>query len=282
VSIFEAIVLGIVQGLTEFLPISSTGHLTVTGKLMGLISSENPKSWTAFMAVVQMGTLLAILIYFWKDLWNIFISFIKNNFIERKKLSEQSLDSKLGWFIILGSIPVVVIGLLFKDFIEGAFTKNLYVIAGSLITLGVILGFAEKFGKFTRGIEKITWKDALIIGIAQAFALIPGSSRSGTTLTAGLFVGLKRDTAAKFSFLLSVPAVFGSGLLEFYHEVGKLDSSGFMTLFIATIAAAISGYLTIAFLLNFLKRNSTYVFVFYRILIGITILIFLYSNLIQP
>jgi undecaprenyl-diphosphatase len=281
-NLIEAIVLGVIQGLTEFLPISSTGHLTLAGKLMGVISDKNPESWTAFMAVIQLGTMAAVLIYFWKDLYRIFIGFIKDNLIKPKSFSNQSLDSKLGWFIILGSIPVVIIGLGFKDFIEGHFTKNLYVIATSLIVLGIILAGAEKFGKFARGIEKITWLDAVLIGFAQALALIPGSSRSGTTITAGLFLGLKRETAARFSFLLSVPAVLGSGLLEFYHEYKNLDHSGFLTLGIATIVSAISGYFAIAFLINFLKKNSTYVFVFYRIAIGLIILLFLYLNIINP
>ncbi|GJQ63906.1 MAG: undecaprenyl-diphosphatase [Melioribacteraceae bacterium] len=280
-SVFEAIILGIIQGLTEFLPISSTGHLTVAGKLMGLISMDNPERWTSFIAVVQIGTLIAVLVYFWTDLWGILTDFIKENILSRKKMAEQSLNSKLGWYIIIGSIPVVVIGLGFKDFIEGAFTKNLYVIATSLIVLGIILAGAEKVGKFKKGLTGITWVDALLIGFAQSLALIPGSSRSGTTITMGLFLGFKRETAARFSFLLSVPAVLGSGLLEFYQSLEFIDTSGLVNLGIATLAAAISGYLTIAFLLNFLKKNSTFVFVFYRVAIGATILIMLYNGIIS-
>ena len=281
-NIFEAIFLGIIQGLTEFLPISSTGHLTVAGKLMGLISDKNPEHWTSFIAVVQLGTLVAILIYFWNDLWNILINFLKDNMFDRKKFSEQGNNSKMGWFIILGSVPVVVIGLGFKDIIEGAFTKNLYVIATSLIGLGLILGLAEKVGKFKKDLNELNWKDSIIIGFAQALALIPGSSRSGSTITAGLFLGFKRETAARFSFLLSVPAVFGSGLLEFYQSLEFIDFGGLINIIAATAAAGISGYLTIEFLLRFLKKNTTFVFVFYRILIGAVILIMLYNNLIAP
>ncbi len=281
-TLFESIVLGIIQGLTEFLPISSTGHLTVTGKLMGLISETNPEKWTAFIAVVQIGTLIAVLIYFWNDLWNITMDFLKQNIVERKSFKEQSLNSKLGWYIILGSIPVVIIGLGFKDFIEGAFTKNLYVIGTSLIVLGLILAVAEKTGKFNKGLEKINWLSALLIGIAQSMALIPGSSRSGTTITMGLFLGFKRETAARFSFLLSVPAVLGSGLLELYGALEYIDTSGLVDLAVATVAAAISGYLTIAFLLNFLKKNSTFVFVFYRVVAGGAILLLIYNNIITP
>lgn len=278
----EALFLGIIQGLTEFLPISSTGHLTIAGKLMGLISNENPEHWTSFIAVIQLGTLLAIIIYFWKDLWGIFVDFINDNFIKRIKFSEQSENSKMGWLIILGSIPVAVIGLGFKDVIEGAITKNLYVIASSLIVLGIILALAEKVGKFKRDLKDITWKDTLIIGFAQSLALIPGSSRSGTTITAGIFLGLKRETAARFSFLLSVPAILGSGLLEFYGSLEYIQFDGLVNLAIATIASAISGYITIAFLLSFLKKNSTVVFVYYRIAIGLAIFALISASVITP
>ncbi len=281
-NIFEAIFLGIVQGLTEFLPISSTGHLTLTGKLMGVISSEHPEHWTAFIAVIQLGTLLAVLIYFWKDIVLILKDFFTENVFKRKSFSEQSFNSKLGWYIIIGTIPVVIVGLGFKDLIEGAFTKNLHVIALSLITLGVILGGAEKVGKFTKDMKGLTWLSALIIGIAQCFALIPGSSRSGTTITMALFLGFKRETAARFSFLLSIPAVLGSGLLEFYESLKFIDFSGSVNLLVATAAAAISGYWAIGFLLKFLRTNTTYVFVFYRIALGIVILALIYYGVIIP
>ena len=281
-SIFEAIILGIVQGLTEFLPISSTGHLTVVGKLMGLVSAEHPEQWTSFIAVIQLGTLVAILIYFWNDLWNIAKDFLEDNLIKRKGFGEQTFNSQMGWFIILGSIPVVIIGLGFKDAIHGAFTKSLNVIAISLIVLGIILAIAEMTGKFKKDLKELKWYDALIIGFAQSFALIPGSSRSGTTITAGMFLGFKRETAARFSFLLSVPAILGSGLLELYEALDFIDSSGIVTLTVATIFSAISGYLTISFLLKFLRTNTTYVFVFYRIIAGATILFLVWKNIIQP
>jgi undecaprenyl-diphosphatase len=282
VSIIEAIILGIIQGLTEFLPISSTGHLTVAGKLLNLISPEHPEQWTSFIAVIQLGTLFAILIYFWKDLWKITVEFLSDNFLKRKSFSNQSFNSRMGWFIIIGSIPVVIIGLGFKDIIEGALTKNLYVISVSLIVLGLILALAEKVGKFKKELTNIKWYDALIVGFAQSLALIPGSSRSGTTITAGIFLGFKRETAARFSFLLSVPAILGSGLLQLYEALEYIDYSGIVTLAIATFASAVSGYLTIGFLLKFLRTNSTFVFVFYRIILGITIIILAYNNFIQP
>ena len=280
-SLIEAIVLGVIQGLTEFLPISSTGHLTVAGKMMNLISEEHPEQWTAFIAVIQLGTLLAVLIYFWKDLIAIIKNFVQDNLIKPVKYSEQKINSKLGWLIIIGTVPVVIIGLAFKDAIEGALTKNLYVIAASLIVLALILALAEKIAKFKKDLENITILDSIIIGFAQALALIPGSSRSGTTITAGLFVGLKRESAARFSFLLSIPAVFASGVLQLYEAMKYVDQSMAINLIVATIVSGISGYLAIDFLLKYLKRNSTFVFIYYRIALGIFILILLVNKIIQ-
>jgi undecaprenyl-diphosphatase len=281
-SFIEAIILGIVQGLTEFLPISSTGHLTLAGKFMGLISAENPEHWTSFIAVIQLGTMISIFVYFGKDLWNILTEFLQNNLQKRVKFSEQSTNSKLGWMIILGTIPIVVIGLLFKDMIEGALTKNLYVISGSLIALAIILAVAEKTAKFKKNIEDITLLDSILIGFAQAVALIPGSSRSGTTITGGLFLGLKRDVAARFSFLLSVPAVFASGMLQLKESLAYINYDMAVSMIVATIVSGISGYLAIDFLLKFLKKNTTFVFIFYRIGLGVLILFLLYSNIIKP
>ena len=281
-SIIDAIVLGLIQGLTEFLPISSTGHLTVAGKLMGLISEEHPEQWTAFIAIIQLGTMISILVYFWKDLWNIFIEFIQNNFQKRIKYSEQTFNSKLGWMIIAGTIPIVFIGLLFKDSIESALTKNLYVISISLIALAIILAIAEKTARFKIEMKDITLFDSIMIGIAQAVALIPGSSRSGTTITGGLFLGLKRDVAARFSFLLSIPAVLASGLLQLKESLAFINFDIAINLVIATLISGISGYLAIDFLLKFLKKNTTFSFIFYRIALGILILILLYSNVIKP
>jgi len=281
-SILEAIILGIVQGLTEFLPISSTGHLTLAGKFMNLISEDHPEQWTAFIAVIQLGTMLAVLVYFWKDLINIIKDFVHDNIIKPVKYSEQKINSKLGWLIIIGTIPVVIIGLAFKDAIEGALTKNLYVIAASLIVLALILALAEKIAKFKKDIGNITVLDSIIIGIAQAISLIPGSSRSGTTITAGLFVGLNREAAARFSFLLSVPAVLASGVLQLYEALKFIDQTMAVNIIVATIVSGISGYLAIDFLLKYLKKNTTFVFIFYRIALGIFILILLFNNIIQP
>ncbi len=281
-SLIEAIILGIVQGITEFLPISSTGHLTLTGKFMGLISEENPEHWTSFIAVIQLGTMLSIFVYFWKDLLNILTEFLQNNLQKRVKYSEQSTNSKLGWMIILGTVPIVSIGLLFKDMIEGALTKNLYVISGSLIVLAIILAVAEKTAKFKKNIEHVTLLDSVLIGLAQAVALIPGSSRSGTTITGGLFLGLRRDVAARFSFLLSVPAILASGMLQLIESLKYINYDLSVNLIVATIVSALSGYMAIDFLLKFLKKNTTFVFIYYRIALGVLILVLLYSNIINP
>jgi len=281
-NILEAIFLGIIQGITEFLPISSTGHLTLAGKFMNLISPEHPEQWTAFIAVIQIGTLIAVLIYFWKDILNIISSFFKQNIFSRRKFSEQDQNSRLGWFIIIGTIPVIIFGLLFKHIIEGSLTKNLYVISGSLIGLAVILAVAERTAKFRKEIKDISAADSFLIGVAQSFALIPGSSRSGTTITGGLFLGLNREAAARFSFLLSIPAVFASGLLELYESLKFLDASMSINLAVATVFSAASGYAAIDFLLKYLRKNSTFVFIYYRIVLGLFILILLWSNIILP
>lgn len=281
-NIFEAIILGIIQGLTEFLPISSTGHLTVAGKLMNLISPDKPQIWTSFIAIIQLGTLIAVVVYFRNDILNIIKDFYQDNFISRKNFSSQSLNSKMAWYLVIATMPVAIIGLLLKDIIEGTLTKNLYVISASLILLALILAVAEKTGKFKRGMENIKWYDALIIGLAQSLALIPGSSRSGTTITAGLFLGLKRETAARFSFLMSIPAVFASGILEFYESLKYIDFNSSLNLIIATAASGVVGYLSIEFLLRYLKKKSTFVFITYRILIGMLILFLISKGIINP
>jgi len=281
-NIIDAIILGIIQGITEFLPISSTGHLTIAGKLMNLISSDHPEHWTAFIAVMQLGTLIAVLIFFRNDLLLIIKDFLNDNLFRRKNFRDQTINSKMGWYLVIASIPVAIIGLGFKHIIEGVLTKNLYVIASSLIVLAVILTIAEKLGKFNRETKDIKWYDALIIGIAQSFALIPGSSRSGTTITAGLFLGLKRETAARFSFLMSIPAVAASGLLEFYQFLKYINSIEMINLIAATIVSAIVGYISIEFLLRYLKKNSTFIFIVYRIIAGIIILLLLSKGILQP
>ncbi len=279
--IFEAVFLGILQGLTEFLPISSTAHLTIAGKWMGLVDPNHPEHWTAFIAVIQLGTLLAVLLYFFRDVVEIIIAFIGENLVSRTRIRNQSTQAKLGWFVIVGSVPVAVIGLAFKKAIEGHLTKDLSVIAVMLIVMGIILGIAELTGRFRKDISRISLSDALLVGCAQACALIPGASRSGTTISAGLFLGMTRESAARFSFLLSMPAVFASGLLEFKESLGFMGSQDVVLLCAATAASAISGFAAIAFLLKFLRTHTTFLFVTYRIALG-AFLIFLgkYFNLL--
>ncbi|HEY6328019.1 MAG TPA: undecaprenyl-diphosphatase UppP [Blastocatellia bacterium] len=279
-SILQAIMLGIVQGLTEFIPISSTAHLTLAGKLMGLVNPDQPEEWTAFIAVVQLGTFIAVILYFAEDIIKIIHGFVVANLakLNKKPVSAENEHwSLLGWLIIIGSIPVGVVGVLFRHWIEGKLTKNLWVIAGSMIGLALILTLAEIVGRRRRDMQQLTVVDAIVVGCAQVFAVIPGSSRSGTTITGGLFSGLTRETAARFSFLLSIPAVGASGLLELREAIHSVHT-GPLQLAISTLAALIVGYLTIAFMLKYLQRHSTYLFVGYRIGLGVLILALLFSG----
>jgi undecaprenyl-diphosphatase len=265
VSVFEAIVLGLVQGITEFLPISSTAHLRIVPALAGW---EDPGA--AFTAVTQLGTMAAVLVYFRSDLWRIARAWLRSL---RDRPARGDTDARLGWYILLGTIPIGIFGLAFKDQIETG-ARDLYLIATALIVLGLVLLVAEKVGTRERSIEQLTTRDGVALGFAQALALVPGVSRSGATITAGLFLGLDRPSAARFSFLLSVPAVVLSGLLELGSiasgEEGQQVGAGALVL--ATLLAFVSGYAAIAFLLRFLATHSTVVFVVYRVALGILVL----------
>jgi undecaprenyl-diphosphatase len=265
VSVLEAIVLGIVQGLTEFLPISSTGHLRIVPAFLGW---EDPGA--AFTAVTQLGTMAAVLLYFREDLTRIAIAWWRSVWDRRLR---RGLDARLGWYIVLGTIPIGIFGVLFKDQIETG-ARDLYLIGVALIVLGLVLLVAEKVGTRERSIEQIRTKDGFAIGLAQALALIPGVSRSGATITAGLFMGLDRPAAARFSFLLSVPAVVLSGLLELGTILSddEGDQTGLLALVVATLMAFVSGYLAIAWLLRFLSTHSTVIFVVYRVALGVVVL----------
>lgn len=277
-----AILLGIIQGLTEFLPISSTAHLTIAGDLLGLIDAGHPERWTAFIAVIQLGTMAAVIVYFARDIKNIPLAFIQENFTSKRvSFGMQTQSSRLGWLIILGTLPIVIIGISMKEIIEGNLTKEPSVIAASIIGLAFVLLIAERLAKFNKGIGNITIIDSLIIGIAQALALIPGSSRSGTTITAGLFLGLNRESAARFSFLLSIPAVLASGVLEFAESLNYLNPDDLVNLIAASLSAGVSGYAAIAFLLKFLKTHSTMLFIIYRIILGLIILFMIMNNILK-
>ena len=281
--IFKAVLLGLVQGLSEFLPISSTAHLTLAGRALGMIDPAAPERWTAFIAVIQLGTLVAVLAYFRRDLVEIVRAFLQENVGSRREpFARQSASAQMGWYIIIGTIPIVVIGLALKNVIEGAFTKNLMVIGSSLIVLAIILEVAERVAKFRRPIEAVDTADAVTIGLAQSVALIPGASRSGTTITAGLFRGLTREAAARFSFLLSIPAVAASGLLELLHALKYITPSEGVAMAVATIVAGLSGYWSIAFLLRYLRTRTTRIFIIYRLLLGAGILVALSLHLLNP
>jgi undecaprenyl-diphosphatase len=254
----QAIVLGIVQGLTEYLPVSSTAHLRIVPAFMGW---EDPGA--AFTAVTQLGTMAAVLLYFRADLWRIARAWLGS--LRRPEL-RSTLDARMGWYIILGTIPIGVFGLVFADQIESG-ARSLYLIGTTLIVLGFLLLFAEHVAKRERSVEDITRRDGILIGFAQALALVPGVSRSGATITAGLFLGFDRESAARYSFLLSVPAVVVSGLFEL-RKIGEEGGAGFGATVIATICAFIVGYASIAFLLRWLAHHSTAVFVAYRVVLG--------------
>ncbi len=277
----EAILLGIIQGLSEFLPISSTAHLTLAGRFLNLISPATSESWTAFIAVLQLGTLAAVLVYFRSEIRSILRALAKDLPQHGLQIGKYSGDARMGVMIAVGTIPIVVAGLLLKDFIHGMFTKNIMVIAFSLIALAVLLWMAERFSRHSRHVSELTFRDVLIIGCGQALALIPGASRSGTTLTAGLFLAFARRDAARFSFLLSVPAILASGVYEMTRIDPSVFEYGVMNLFMGTVFAAISGYAAIAWLLRYLSNHSTMVFVAYRIFVGALLLMLIATGIFQ-
>ena len=286
-TLLQAIVLGIVQGLTEFIPISSTAHLVFASRLVGLYDGVDitlkAEQTTATIAVIQLGTLLAVLVYFARDIINITRAFFVDHvalLTGRKSapdggtgmFARLSQDARLGWLVILGSIPIAIVGLVFKEQIEGTFTKNLWVIATMMIVVGLLLAVAEWVGKREREMDHLGLKDALAVGFAQVLSLIPGSSRSGSTMMGGLFVGQTRETAARFSFLLSIPAIAASGALELKEAVHKLPADSFVPLVVATVVSAAVGYASIWFLLRFLRTHSTGVFIVYRVIVGAAII----------
>ncbi|HKP10772.1 MAG TPA: undecaprenyl-diphosphatase UppP [Blastocatellia bacterium] len=277
-TIIHAIIFGLIQGLTEFIPISSTAHLTIAGHLLGEI--KNDQDWTAFIAVIQLGTLLAVIIYFWGDIINIIRGFVIANLgiIKKRPITQSDKQNAwLGWLVIIGTLPVAVLGLALKRIIEGPFTKDLRVIAFGVIFVALLLVVAEMVGRQKRDLKTIKAGDAIAVGVAQVFALIPGFSRSGSTICGGLFAGLTRESAARFSFLLSIPAIAASGLLELPKALHSV-STDWTSLAVATLISAISGYLSIAFLLNYLKRHTTYLFVGYRIALGLLLIALLWTG----
>lgn len=259
--------------MTEFLPISSTAHIRIVSAFFGW---NDPGA--AFTAIVQVGTMLSLLIYFTNDIKNMLKHFVLS--ILNKKIN-YSIESKQAWMIFFGTIPIVIFGLIFKNAIETCL-RSLYVISATLILLALILALAEKTAKKMKDIKEVSWIESQVMGLAQALALIPGVSRSGVTITAGLFSGLTREAAARFSFLLSIPAVFASGMYELWEVKNQISYDGLFVIIISTVVAGIVGYLSIAFLLNYLKKHSTYVFIYYRIILGLLIILFLALGWLSP
>jgi undecaprenyl-diphosphatase len=293
-NLLQAIILGIVQGLTEFIPISSTAHLVFASRFTNLYDGD-AEMITATMAVIQLGTLSAVFVYFAGDIWGISSAFVRDHWnlvFNRRKMRFSGTDgvrpiflseeSWIGWLIILGSIPIGTVGFLFKDFIEGPGTKNLWVISTMLIVVALLLVVAERVGSQRKEMRHLGLTDALIQGFCQVLALMPGASRSGSTIMGGLLAGEKRETAARFSFLLSIPAITASGLLELRKALQILPAESLLPLIVGTLVSAIVGYLSIWFLISFLKRNSTAVFIIYRIILGSTLLVLLWLGVISP
>ena len=262
---FQAVILGLVQGLTEFLPISSTAHLRIVPWLFGW---EDPGA--AFSAAIQLGTLVAVFVFFARDIQRLTVAALQG--IAQRNL-RHSPDSLMAWAIVPATIPIVVFGLGFKDYIENKL-RHLEIISWALIVLALLLLLAERIGKRDRKLERLTFWRIQLIGWCQALALIPGCSRSGSTIMGGLFVGLSRPEAARFSFLLGLPAIAGSGLFELM-ELMAADPgmTGLLNLAIGIAVAAVSGYVSIGFLLRFLERFGTHAFAIYRIVLGAVILI---------
>lgn len=273
--LFDAIILGIVQGLTEFLPISSSAHLRIIGEV--LPSAEDPGA--TFTAITQIGTELAVLVYFWKRIVRIVGQWFRSL---TGAVPRNDPDARMGWIVIIGTIPIGVLGFLFQDVIRDTF-RNLWLVAIVLIVFGLLLGAADALGRRTREESDLTYRDGLLLGLAQSLALIPGVSRSGATTTMGLALGFTRTAAAEVAFLLAVPAVFGSGLYELIHAIREPGSAVFtgVETAVATGIAFVVGLAVIAFLMQYLKRGSFLPFVIYRVVLGIVLIILLSLGVLQ-
>jgi undecaprenyl-diphosphatase len=272
VNALQAIVLGVVQGLTEFLPVSSTAHLRIVPAFLGW---DDPGA--AFTAVVQLGTMAAVLLYFRADLWRIASAWLRS--VWRRERAPTDPDARLGWYIVLGTIPIAVLGLAFKDPIEKEF-RNLELIGTAMLLFSLVMLRAEARSKRDRELDDLTRRDGLLIGLAQALALVPGVSRSGATISAGLWLDFDRTTAARYSFLLSVPAVVLSGLFELRH-VGEAGGAPVGATAIATLLAFVVGYASIAFLLRYLTRHSIAIFAGYRMVVGLLVIVLAAAGLIS-
>jgi undecaprenyl-diphosphatase len=270
VTLFEALVLGLIQGLTEFLPISSSAHVQIAQELMGLSELTKPQL-TAFIATIQIGTELAVVLYFARTIWEILSSWFRQGF---RKWKDQNQQSRMGWLIIIGTLPIAILGVAFQSQIEQD-VRQLWVIAITLIVFGIFLGVADRFGKKTRTIEDLNLKSGLAFGFGQAMALVPGVSRSGGSITVGLLLGFTREAAARYSFLMAIPAVLAAGGYQFAKSFGDLPSDLVMATSLATVVSFVSGYVVIAWLLKYLERGSYMPFVAWRIFVGLALIVLL-------
>jgi undecaprenyl-diphosphatase len=265
-----AALMGLVQGLTEFIPISSTAHLRILPALVG-----QPDPGSAYTAVIQLGTLLAVLVYFAKDLVNLPVVMVKE---------PSSPDGRMPWLLAAGTVPIVVLGLTFKKYITGDL-RSLWVIAGALISIGVVMALIDRMAggrEDNRPLTDLTYRDAILVGLAQSLALVPGVSRSGATICMALLLGFSRSDSARFSFLLSIPAIAGAGIFEMRDAIGQLGREALPALVVGTTTAALSGYIVIAWLIKWLSSHDLMGFAVYRILTGIVLLIALAAGALSP
>ena len=264
---WQAIILGIVEGITEFLPVSSTGHLAITQKLFG-IPLDDP-SVVAFSAIIQIGAIVAAIIYFWSDIKRVVVAWWQGLWQKKKR---KSSDYRYGWAIIIGSLPIAIIGLLFKDEIETVL-RSLWFVAIGLIGWSVVMWLADRAAKSSKTEQQVGWKDTLAIGLTQCIALIPGVSRSGATISAGLFRGFDRVTATRLSFFLGIPSLVAAGILQTITQYQHIsDGVGWGNTLIATIMSFVVGYVTIAWLLKFVSTNNFSLFVWYRVGLGVLLI----------
>lgn len=270
----EAAILGLLQGLTEFLPISSSAHLRIAGSF--LPSGADPGA--AFTAITQIGTEAAVLLYFRKDIWQISKAWLSAVF---RRKDYDVTAARLGWLVIIGTIPIVVLGLSFKDAIETNL-RNLYITAAMLIAFAIVLGLADYYGLKNRRLSELTWRDGILFGFAQAMALIPGVSRSGGTISMGLLLGYTREAAARYSFLLAIPAVLASGFYQLYSSWGVVGPIGPGPTLLATIVAFVSGYAVIVVFLKLVSTRSYMPFVYYRCAVGALLLSALWLGWVDP
>ncbi|MFO6453779.1 MULTISPECIES: undecaprenyl-diphosphate phosphatase [unclassified Aeromicrobium] len=269
--LLRSVVLGIVQGLTEFLPISSSAHLAIVPQLLGW---EDPGA--AYTAVVQIGTELAVVLYFWRDIWTIGSGWVKGLFsAEARRASEW----RMGWFIIIGSTPIVILGLLLEDLIDSEF-RNLWFIGAMLIGMGLVLGLAEKLGRKTKPIADLSTRDAILLGFAQSCALVPGVSRSGATISMGLFLGYERQAATRYAFLLAIPAVVGAGVYKLKDIPGGENAYGTVPTLVGTAVSFVVGLAVIHWLLKYVSNHSYKPFVIYRVALGSLVLILLAAGVL--